>query len=202
MGRSKQYRTKGVPGELLGSCSAATRKMQCANPRHLSCSHSQPTFNTNVIESFLHLIPGLTDRFIQINDDTMISKPLEPSEFFTPDGGVRLFLENGVIRPPQKESTRIWVGAVHRTVRILREAYGDEETGEIENNPPRFLKHAPFIYWKKALEEVHALFAEELAETYTHPFRHARDVITPLFHHTFLTQVSFFCRRFQSIVSL
>lgn len=164
-------------------------------------NYTQPTFNTNVIESFLHLIPGLTDRFIQINDDTIISHPLEPNEFFTPDGGVRLFLENGVIHPPKIPVNRIWVGAVHRTVRTLKEAYGDEETGEIESNPPRFLKHAPFAYFRDVLAEVHELFKEELEETYSHPFRHARDVITPLLHHTVLTQVSSRDRRLVSKMS-
>lgn len=120
----------------------------------------------------------------------MIAKPLEPNEFFTPDGGVRLFLENTVIKPPSIPVQKIWAGSVHRTARILKEVYANEETGEFENDPPRFLKHAPFVYWKRALEEIHEIFAEELAETYTHPFRNARDVITPLLHQTFLTQVS------------
>ena len=42
-----------------------------------------PTFNTNVIEFFLHKIPGLTDYFIHMNDDYFFCKPINPGDLFT-----------------------------------------------------------------------------------------------------------------------
>ena len=41
-----------------------------------------PTFNTNVIEFFLHKIPGLTDYFIHMNDDYFFCKSIKPDDFF------------------------------------------------------------------------------------------------------------------------
>ncbi|KAL4110657.1 hypothetical protein PRIC1_002348 [Phytophthora ramorum] len=42
-----------------------------------------PTFDTNVIEQYLHKIPGLTDVFIHMNDDYLFIKPVTPDRFFT-----------------------------------------------------------------------------------------------------------------------
>lgn len=45
-----------------------------------------PTFNSHAIESFLHKIPGLAEKFIYFNDDCFVGKPLSRDLFFTPDG--------------------------------------------------------------------------------------------------------------------
>ncbi len=41
-----------------------------------------PTFNSSVIESFLHKIPNLADNFIYFNDDMMIGRVTKISDFF------------------------------------------------------------------------------------------------------------------------
>ncbi|OUM67433.1 hypothetical protein PIROE2DRAFT_58811 [Piromyces sp. E2] len=41
-----------------------------------------PTFNSNAIEWFLDKIPGLTEQFIQLNDDYFFNHPVHPSYFF------------------------------------------------------------------------------------------------------------------------
>lgn len=41
-----------------------------------------PTFNSVVIEMFLHLIPGLQEKFLLFNDDMFVGRPIEPSFFF------------------------------------------------------------------------------------------------------------------------
>ena len=41
-----------------------------------------PTFNSNVIEMFMHKLPGLSKNFILANDDMIIVKPLSPEHFF------------------------------------------------------------------------------------------------------------------------
>ena len=45
-----------------------------------------PTFNSIVIESFLHHIPGLSEYYLYINDDILFWNPILPSDFFTPSG--------------------------------------------------------------------------------------------------------------------
>jgi hypothetical protein len=45
-----------------------------------------PTFNSNVIESYIHLIPDLSEQFVYWNDDTYICKSTTWKTFFTKDG--------------------------------------------------------------------------------------------------------------------
>lgn len=41
-----------------------------------------PTFNSNVIESFIHKIPGLSDNFLYMNDDYLFGKPTSIDRFY------------------------------------------------------------------------------------------------------------------------
>jgi hypothetical protein len=49
-----------------------------------------PTFNSRAIETMLWRIEGLADRFVYFNDDMMLVGPVEPTDFFSDDGKVRL----------------------------------------------------------------------------------------------------------------
>ena len=41
-----------------------------------------PTFNSNVIELWLHNIPDLSERFVLFNDDMFLTAPVTPEDFF------------------------------------------------------------------------------------------------------------------------
>lgn len=41
-----------------------------------------PTFNSNVIELFLHRIPDLSEHFVLFNDDMFLTRPVQPGDFF------------------------------------------------------------------------------------------------------------------------
>ena len=41
-----------------------------------------PTFNNCAIELLMHKIPGLSEHFVYFNDDTFLTSPVEPSDFF------------------------------------------------------------------------------------------------------------------------
>jgi hypothetical protein len=49
-----------------------------------------PTFNSRAIETMLWRIEGLADRFVYFNDDMMLVGPVEPTDFFSHDGKVKL----------------------------------------------------------------------------------------------------------------
>lgn len=42
-----------------------------------------PTFSSPSIESHLHRIPGLSDKFIYMNDDVMFGSEVWPDDFYT-----------------------------------------------------------------------------------------------------------------------
>ena len=44
-----------------------------------------PTFNCNTIETHLHLIPGLSEKFIYFNDDTVLNNMNYPEDYFIGD---------------------------------------------------------------------------------------------------------------------
>ncbi|KGH58623.1 hypothetical protein X284_08720 [Oenococcus oeni IOEB_8417] len=41
-----------------------------------------PTFNSNVIEFYIHKIPNLSEHFVLFNDDMYLNQPTKPSDFF------------------------------------------------------------------------------------------------------------------------
>ncbi|XP_022082815.1 N-acetylglucosamine-1-phosphotransferase subunits alpha/beta-like isoform X2 [Acanthaster planci] len=70
------------------------------NPRITLITHEDifpnkshlPTFSSPAIESHLHLIPGLSDKFIYLNDDTMFGVPVWPDDFYTHSQGQKVYL--------------------------------------------------------------------------------------------------------------
>ncbi|NMB92522.1 MAG: glycosyltransferase [Parcubacteria group bacterium] len=53
-----------------------------------------PVFNSSLIEFFIPYIKNLSDKFICFNDDFLVNKPLNKSDFFTPDNKPIFFSKN------------------------------------------------------------------------------------------------------------
>jgi len=51
-----------------------------------------PTFNSIAIETNLHRVPGLLEKFIYVNDDVFFAKKMGPRDFFDKKGRIRVFL--------------------------------------------------------------------------------------------------------------
>ncbi len=68
--------------------------------RHTDFIPSQwlPTFNSNTIELNVHRIAELADQFILFNDDTFLTRPCRPEDFFR-DGLPRDIARLSVVRP-------------------------------------------------------------------------------------------------------
>jgi len=159
-----------------------------------------PVFSSNAVEPFLHLIPGISDRFLVFNDDFMVQRRMEPWDFFTSSGAVKLFLENGIVDlakhvPETKKTKQAWLYSVHRTIEIMFERYHRRWPNPL--HLPRFVKHAPFVYHRGALEELHHLYGRYLAENARHRFRNPDDVLVPFLHHGYVTQEGAACCGFQ-----
>lgn len=50
--------------------------------------HYLPIFQSNGIETMTHRIPGLSERFVNFNDDFLLSNHVKPTDWFTEDGSV------------------------------------------------------------------------------------------------------------------
>ncbi len=57
-----------------------------------------PTFNSHVLEAHLHRIAGLSEHYVYFNDDVLLSRPLQPSDFFL-STGARLVSPSGKVIP-------------------------------------------------------------------------------------------------------
>ena len=51
-----------------------------------------PTFSSPAIESHIHRIPGLSKKFIYMNDDVLFGAPVWPDDFFTHSRGHKIYL--------------------------------------------------------------------------------------------------------------
>ncbi|XP_068729613.1 N-acetylglucosamine-1-phosphotransferase subunits alpha/beta-like [Montipora capricornis] len=70
------------------------------NPRLKIITHQElfvnkshlPTFSSPAIESHLHRIPGLSQKFIYLNDDVMFADNVWPDDFYTHANGQKIYL--------------------------------------------------------------------------------------------------------------
>jgi UDP-N-acetylglucosamine-lysosomal-enzyme len=51
-----------------------------------------PTFSSPAIEAHLHRIPGISSKFLYLNDDVMFGQNVYPDDFYTASGGQKVFL--------------------------------------------------------------------------------------------------------------
>lgn len=80
-----------------------------------------PTFNSVVIERYLHRIPGLADRFVYFNDDFYIIRPLSPDRFFV-DG-----LPRDIAVFQYNPSWSQWYVRIKNNIRIINRRFDKRE---------------------------------------------------------------------------
>lgn len=61
-------------------------RLTLVDHRDLMPEASLPTFDSGHIESWIHHIPGLSERYFYFNDDVFLGAPLHPDDWFTPEG--------------------------------------------------------------------------------------------------------------------
>ncbi len=137
-----------------------------------------PTFNSHVIESFLHRIPGLSEDFLYQNDDVFIGCPLPKEFFFRPNGFSHSFLESyGMVSGPLTPGDPDYRNASRNSARLVREALGFV--------PTRLHRHTTFALKRSILDEIEARFPEEFAAMRQNRFRDMSDfnLTSFLYHH-------------------
>ena len=61
-------------------------KLTLVDHRDLIPAHSLPTFDSGNIESYIHRIPDLSERFFYFNDDVFFGAPVKVEDWFYPGG--------------------------------------------------------------------------------------------------------------------
>lgn len=127
-----------------------------------------PTFNSHAIEANLHRIPGLSDKFIYLNDDVMFGSPVSISDFFTPNGKLCLFFAeslspDGTIAEKDSGYTAGW----KNSNRLLNAQFGNKRRKEFV--------HGPFACSKSIIKRVEKNFLDVFNGNSMHKFRSTED---------------------------
>jgi hypothetical protein len=166
----------------------APRWLDGSHPRIHVVTHAEvfpeprclPTFNSHAIEMCLHRIPGLSRRFLYFNDDFFLGRDVHPADFFTPDGGQMVFLDEFPLPgDPRQGSAR--ERACAYTQNLLTERWGSPAGARL------LPSHAPQAYDRDLLFRLESLFQDEFRETRSHRFRSGNDLaLNVLYGYTLL----------------
>lgn len=131
-----------------------------------------PTFNSISIESMTWRIPGLSEHYIEFNDDLILAAPTTPEDFFTEQGRVVCYGERRL---------KLFV----RLSRLLKFRVDGSKSVSFKESmlnatsfcdkDPYFimLYHTPKSLLKSVYEEHYTAHPEHLIHNIKHRFRHA-----------------------------
>ncbi len=117
-----------------------------------------PTFNSNVIETYLDRLPGISEHFLYLNDDYLLGAPVTRDDFFAPDGRIKV------------------LGTV------LGEVVG-RRIQEHQWISLGLLEHIPTLVERRAWREMQHVAADDIAELKRHRFRDPHDVRPERLYH-------------------
>lgn len=137
-----------------------------------------PVFNSHAIESQLHHIPGLSERYLYMNDDVFMMRPVLPELFFTGNGMSKFFPSQAPLDLTERSSNDMPVLSAAKRGRAF---IAHEHQRTVTNK----FKHAPHPQLRsvlKSFEQDHP----EVFETVSHSkFRHPDDysIASSLYHY-------------------
>ena len=129
-----------------------------------------PTFNSISIESMTWRIPGLSEYYIEFNDDLILAAPTRPDDFFTEDGKVvcygkryrSLYVRlSNILRRHRDGSKQV---SFRQTMRNAAEILGERKY---------FIKiyHTPKALLRSVYERYFASYPDNLLSNVRHRFR-------------------------------
>lgn len=157
-----------------------------------------PTYNSVVIERYIHRIPGLADHFVYFNDDFYIINTIAPTRFFR--NGMPCDIAAFLYNPSWSQ----WYKRIKNNLKIINrhfdkrevmrrdrdkwfhKSYGSKARWNYLLKPyGKFITlrtpHNAQPYLKSTFEEVWAVAGKELTETSVNRFRALNDLTPELF---------------------
>jgi len=127
-----------------------------------------PVFNSWAIEWQLSRIPGLSRRFLYLNDDFFLGRPVAPADFMAPRGGCRILVESYNI-PSRAAASNVTDRALAFTAALIDARFG-------ARSPRKKIAHTPRLLDRQILEHLQALWPEEIRRTAAQRFRDPESV--------------------------
>ncbi|WP_076414344.1 stealth conserved region 3 domain-containing protein [Shewanella sp. UCD-KL12] len=153
-------------------------RLQWVNHESIINEEHLPTFNSHAIESCLHKIVGLSNHFIYANDDILLMRPTDKSDFFEPNGNCKIKLEPyGNVNGEVCDSSPDYLNASRNSQRLL--------ASKFSIMPSQLHRHTHQALRVDILNEIESEFKHEFERTRSSKFRTIYDInITSfLFHH-------------------
>lgn len=130
-----------------------------------------PTYNSFAILSHLHLIPGLSERFLYVEDDMLFDAEVARTHFLAPDGRIVVRRRLGRTAHPSRrddETTSPWNASLARANHLLDTAFGAA--------PRHVVNHVPLLIDKAIWTEMLARWPDEVRLTRESRFRRAGNI--------------------------
>ena len=144
-------------------------RLTVVDHRELLSADELPTFNSHAIEARLHRIESLGEHYLYLNDDFFVTRPLDATAFFAPNGIAHIALSSAPIPPGPASEDDLPVDAAAKNGRdLLVEALGYA--------PSRKLAHAPYPQIASVVREIEERFGDLLDTTAAARFRSPADV--------------------------
>lgn len=157
-----------------------------------------PTYNSVVIERYIHKIPGLSEHFVYFNDDFYITRPIIPERFFK--NGLPCDIATFLYNPSWSQ----WYKRIKNNIRIINRHFNKKEVMKRDHDKwfdksygararwnyilkpyGKFITlrtpHNAQPYLKSTFNEVWAAEEEELTKTSVNRFRSITDYTPELF---------------------
>ncbi len=123
-----------------------------------------PTYNSFCINSFLHALPGITDRFVYFEDDMLAMRPGLMEALVAPDGRPYVHFDRRRVDPrPDPAKASPWNLALAHADRALSQRYG--------GGPRAHNAHTPQLREVATYDALCTDFAAEIATTRGARFR-------------------------------
>ncbi len=154
---------------------------------HTSIFPSQtdlPNFNSHAIESCLHRIKNLGERFIYFNDDVLLNKSVYKSDFFNSAGMSINFREPYEVAFWTSDALQIPAGYQHAAINGQNILYRD-----FGYTPRYMMQHTPHSVLKSVLQNMETRYFSLFEEVRRHKIRSIDDISPLSFfypHYAFL----------------
>lgn len=159
-------------------------KIQVVDHKEIFSDQSAlPVFNSHAIESQLHHIEGLSERYLYLNDDVFFGRAVDPDLFFYGNGLSKFFLARPVldIDPPSIRDLPATSAAKHNR-ELIETRFGVTVRHKFQ--------HCPIPQQRSVLIELEERYPELFDRVSRSRFRHPDDLsITSALHHYYA-----FCR--------
>jgi hypothetical protein len=142
-----------------------------------------PTFNSHAIETMLHHVPDISEKFIYMNDDFFLVGAVDPGDFFSQTGrsrcrlepyGTVLYLEQLAMASAAEE----WQSAAVNSARIIQRDFGFF--------PTRMHQHVPYALDKSVYMDIESRYPDDIRRVRGNRFRQHDDIsFTSFFYHHF-----------------